>query len=825
MTGIRVCIAVLAAMACAWVVSAPAPAATSACPDGIHAVPGGARDAMTNGYDDGARGPAEAYEPGEILVGLARGSGAGAIRCLTKGLGAIVLQGGPGAKGVAGVPGAVRVLLPPGISVQRTAALLGGPAGHPIIDWASPNGHVGLAVDPAPDDPGFARQWYLNPDAVAASIGTGSRYSVRARQGWGMGLGVEPVPVAVIDDGLAVHEDLARALSPDGSRTVGGEISGSGAIGFTEARGTVSVSLAGNDLCDFDAGDTLERIRDVFERRGRGMCREQGPTITQVLTVRASGGTFTLRTPAGPGDAEVAPETGPLNHGAFEDEIRDALHADTAFDTFSSRDVFVKRLAPAPDCSTDCARWAITTPGAQAPTLIADARGLQGTANGPATAEAVVSTMRVTPSTQRTPPGLARVVVVDTGLAGNAPMAVRGGRARLIMADLTPALEIPSISYANKKWPGAEAPGDMHGLGVAGVIAADTGNALAIAGTAGRAPVSLSAIRVVDSRVSDTRLADAIWYSTRVLRAKVVNMSLGGWLAGGDAVVRDTRVEDPAPPSFIQRAIGHPGPGSRALFVVAAGNEAGNLLSIGQRMANPYRGRRVDADPCRPKGMGITVRPAWPGGTKRDKGGTDSFLQMPDGTYDRGNLLCVAAVDANGSLSPFSNWGADVVDVAAPGSEMLVLGRDGNDPAQPSRATRTESGTSFAAPVVAGIAALVYANHPEAQPWMVKCAILSAATSRPIRPPVLGQRAALPFTGYVAGDGPGQVRGKRVLTVNGVPLAAEALSAYSALVSRVTRAREAERYGRARYPTCVQKRRYYLGVFGGAWRDTPVRAR
>ncbi|MGD9630314.1 MAG: S8 family serine peptidase [Pyrinomonadaceae bacterium] len=73
--------------------------------------------------------------------------------------------------------------------------------------------------------------------------------------------------------------------------------------------------------------------------------------------------------------------------------------------------------------------------------------------------------------------------------------------------------------------------------------------------------------------------------------------------------------------------------------------------------------------------------------------------------YDLPNVISVAALDRNDLLATFSNFGAKTVHVAAPGREILSTWL--NDE------YREASGTSMAAPQVAGIAALIVANDPK----------------------------------------------------------------------------------------------------------------
>jgi serine protease len=67
-------------------------------------------------------------------------------------------------------------------------------------------------------------------------------------------------------------------------------------------------------------------------------------------------------------------------------------------------------------------------------------------------------------------------------------------------------------------------------------------------------------------------------------------------------------------------------------------------------------------------------------------------------SYGKTNEVCVAATDQRDRLASFSNWGATTVDLAAPGKNILTT--------VPGGGYGYTKGTSFAAPLVAGAAAL-----------------------------------------------------------------------------------------------------------------------
>jgi subtilisin family serine protease len=81
----------------------------------------------------------------------------------------------------------------------------------------------------------------------------------------------------------------------------------------------------------------------------------------------------------------------------------------------------------------------------------------------------------------------------------------------------------------------------------------------------------------------------------------------------------------------------------------------------------------------------------------------DAIPRYPAG-YNLGNIISVAATDRDDALAEFSNFGAKSVQLAAPGKEILTTAL-GND-------YEKRSGTSMAAPVVAGVASLALSAHP-----------------------------------------------------------------------------------------------------------------
>jgi len=84
--------------------------------------------------------------------------------------------------------------------------------------------------------------------------------------------------------------------------------------------------------------------------------------------------------------------------------------------------------------------------------------------------------------------------------------------------------------------------------------------------------------------------------------------------------------------------------------------------------------------------------------------------------YDLPNNISVASIDQNGILSAFSNYGYTTVHIAAPGNEIYST--------LPNNGYGYKSGTSMAAPYVAGVAALVKSVYPNYSPLQIKNRIL-----------------------------------------------------------------------------------------------------
>jgi type VII secretion-associated serine protease mycosin len=106
-------------------------------------------------------------------------------------------------------------------------------------------------------------------------------------------------------------------------------------------------------------------------------------------------------------------------------------------------------------------------------------------------------------------------------------------------------------------------------------------------------------------------------------------------------------------------------------------------------------------------------------------------------------VLAVGAIDANGARAAFSDTGA--IGVVAPGTDLVSIGAGG-------AGLVAGSGTSYAAPFVSGVAALVAAYHPELTPAQIIHRIEVTADHPPGRlpDPSLGWGVVNPYEAVTA---------------------------------------------------------------------------
>jgi hypothetical protein len=100
---------------------------------------------------------------------------------------------------------------------------------------------------------------------------------------------------------------------------------------------------------------------------------------------------------------------------------------------------------------------------------------------------------------------------------------------------------------------------------------------------------------------------------------------------------------------------------------------------------------------------------------------TDYSPEFP-AAYDTPYVISVGASDDDDLAPSFTNWGPTTVDIMAPGTDILSLA--------PGGGYRLLSGTSMAAPQVAGVAGLVYGRYPGILPLQVKTLIMNGADRR-----------------------------------------------------------------------------------------------
>jgi len=208
-------------------------------------------------------------------------------------------------------------------------------------------------------------------------------------------------------------------------------------------------------------------------------------------------------------------------------------------------------------------------------------------------------------------------------------------------------------------------PDAMHGSHVAGIIGAVRGNGIGVDGIA--TDVSLMMVRTVpDGDERDKDVANAIRYAVDN-GAKVINMSFGKAYSPYKADVDDA----------VKYADAH-----GVLMIHASGNDGVDLAT----------GRNFPT-------------PVYLGG-----GSPANWIEVGASSWKGGDHLA----------ADFSNYSGSMVDVFAPGVDILST--------VPGSKYERLSGTSMAAPVVTGLAALIMEYYPQFTAAQVKQIILESAT-------------------------------------------------------------------------------------------------
>lgn len=216
---------------------------------------------------------------------------------------------------------------------------------------------------------------------------------------------------------------------------------------------------------------------------------------------------------------------------------------------------------------------------------------------------------------------------------------------------------------------------DSHGTHGAGTIAAlnnDTG----VVGIASDANVQIMTVKALGGTMgygTTESVVKGIQYAIDN-GATIINLSLGG--DDDDTTLRNIIANNP-----------------NVLFTIAAGNGDSN-----------YNGVDNDSTPTYPA------------------------------CYDYDNVLSVANIQCDGTLHYSSNYGAKTVQLAAPGSNIYSTSTENDgDTSSSFNSTaksgyETMTGTSMAAPMVAGVAAMLYSKYENYSILDIKNAILNSVS-------------------------------------------------------------------------------------------------
>jgi subtilisin family serine protease/subtilisin-like proprotein convertase family protein len=125
-------------------------------------------------------------------------------------------------------------------------------------------------------------------------------------------------------------------------------------------------------------------------------------------------------------------------------------------------------------------------------------------------------------------------------------------------------------------------------------------------------------------------------------------------------------------------------------------------------------------------------------------------------SYNLPNIISVAATTRNDTRSGFSNYGVTTVDLGAPGSDILST--------MPNNSYAYLSGTSMAAPHVAGVAALVQDLNPSWKHAEIKQQILATVDAIPAMAGITVTGGRLNAAAAAVGDPPADTSGPYVIS-------------------------------------------------------------
>ena len=209
--------------------------------------------------------------------------------------------------------------------------------------------------------------------------------------------------------------------------------------------------------------------------------------------------------------------------------------------------------------------------------------------------------------------------------------------------------------------------GRTHGTHVSGIIAAKRNNGIGINGTANN--IKIMAIRnTPNGDEYDKDVALGVYYAVDN-GAKVINMSFGKQFSPHSDWVRD--------------AIAYAAK-KDVLIIAAAGNDGENTDQI-----NYFPNDQIN--------NGAEV--------------SNTFLKVGAIGPRYGSDL----------VAEYSNYGKNTVDVFAPGSQIYST--------YPEDSYEFASGTSMAAPLVAGVAALIFSQYPKLSAAQVKHILITSGVS------------------------------------------------------------------------------------------------